>query len=51
MPIRLIKSMEISSRGSVCGVVVITQLVDGKIKVLCAEKFERPEYNEMLQKT
>jgi hypothetical protein len=31
--------------------IVITQLVDGKVQVLYAEEFEKPDYNEMLQKT
>jgi hypothetical protein len=31
--------------------IMITQLSDGKVQVLYAEEFERPDYNEMLQKT
>jgi hypothetical protein len=31
--------------------IVITQLVDGKVQVLYAQEFEKPDYNEMLQKT
>jgi hypothetical protein len=31
--------------------IVVTQFVDGKVQVLYAEEFERPDYNEILDKT
>jgi hypothetical protein len=39
-----------SAWGSSAFGIVITQLVDDKVQVLYAEEFERPYYNEVLQK-
>jgi hypothetical protein len=47
-----VKSMGIDPAwGSSAFGIVVTQFVDGKVQVLYAEEFERPDYNEMLKKT